>query len=254
MKRFWKPRRIAFAFLAGSLLSAVACFLSRDSIETHQLDLALQPGYDAFGRSCLKLVPAAMAGTLFSILPVCMFSVGSSMTLALIASLPNERIRFLVRSALDTVSALPGFLIAMALGVIFPSSQITSFFGAALIVVPSTTRFFESQILKLRGEPYVIAAEAMGAHKLHIWVHHLYPLLRDSVIALLPFVLLRLILIETSISYLGLSAAPEHETWGRLLAQGKDYWIEAPWILLISALPLFLTLASFHLLSREEQN
>jgi ABC-type dipeptide/oligopeptide/nickel transport system permease subunit len=245
---------LALLFLAGSILVSLACLPGRDWIEAHRLERALLPGFDAFGRSCLILVPASMASTLIGILPICLFSFGAAMILALISALPSERLRFFMRSALDTVSALPGFLIAMALGVLFPDSRLTSFLGASLMVVPSTTRYLESQILKLRGEPYVAASEAMGAHRIHVWVQHLYPFLRESVIAFLPFVIMRLILIETSLSYLGLSAAPDHETWGRLLAQGKDYWIEAPWILISSALPLFLTLASFHLLSREEKN
>jgi peptide/nickel transport system permease protein len=82
----------------------------------------------------------------------------------------------------------------------------------------------------------------------------LFPALRDSLLTLFPFVVLRLVLIETSLSFLGLSLIPEHESWGRLIAQGKDYLIEAPWILATSAIPLCLMLASFHLLSHEDQN
>jgi ABC-type dipeptide/oligopeptide/nickel transport system permease subunit len=241
-------------FLFISLSASAICYLRRDAIETHHLEMALHPGFDAFGRNCLTLVPAAMAQTLLSILPIGAFSILLALSLALLASFRDERIRFGIRSALDTASALPGFLIAMALGVVFPSSQMTAFLGATLLVVPSTTRFFESQILKLQMESHITAAEAMGARPIHIWIHHLFPALVDSALALLPFILLRLILIETSLSYLGLSVAPDHESWGRLLAQGKDYLMEAPWILASAAFPLFGVLTSFHLLSQDEQN
>jgi peptide/nickel transport system permease protein len=247
-------RRISIFFLSASLLAALYGLSRRDALESHHLERALQPGFDAFGRNCISLIPSAMAQTLISILPICALSLLMAFFLALIASMRNDRIRFWVRSSLDTVSALPGFLIAMALGVVFPASWVTSFLGAMLLVVPSITRFYESQILKMRAENHVVAAEAMGARPLHLWTHHFLPELFDSTASLLPFILLRLILIETSLSYLGLSTTPEHESWGRILAQGKDYLIEAPWILATSSIPLFLTLASFHLLSREEQN
>lgn len=248
------PRSISKIFLSGSLAFVLLARTQRESIEAHHLELVLHPGFDAFGRNCLTLVPVAMSQTLFSILPVCLFSLSLALLVALFASVRDDRVRFGIRSALDTVSALPGFLIALALGVLFPASWATSFLGAMLLVVPPIARFFESQILKLQRELYVSASEAMGAPRIHVWIHHFIPFLRESTAAMLPFIFLRLILIETALSYLGLSTAPDHESWGRILAQGKDYLIEAPWILAASAIPLFLTLASFHLLSREEQN
>jgi peptide/nickel transport system permease protein len=228
-------------------------FPFRAQIEAHHLSQVLNVGYDAFGRNCFLLTLCSMVQTLISLIPVTIFCFFTSIAGALFISIKNEALHFTLKASLDLLSALPGFLLALALGVLFPGAIFTYYLGAILMVVPALIRFFESQLLRLASEDFVLASGAMGASKRHIWGLHYLPALMDSILTILPFTLLRLILIETSLSFLGLSVAPEHETWGRLLAQGKDYFLEAPWILVTASLPLCLLIASFHLLSTEEK-
>jgi peptide/nickel transport system permease protein len=241
---------IVFLIFLGAILAR----FRMEEIEMHQLERSLYPGMDAFGRNCLALTLTAISNTIFSIFPVLTFTLILSIGVSLLASETNSGIRFILRSTLDLLSALPGLLLALSLGVVFPDSNFTPYLATVLMVIPSTIRYFESFLLKVRSEDFILAAGSMGAPPVHIWLYHLLPALRDSIFTILPFVILRLILIETSISFLGLTLTPEHETWGRLLAQGKDYLMEAPWILASSGIPLCLLLASFHLLSHEEQN
>ena len=239
-----------FLLLSGSLLARIPL----ERIEAHRLERALQPGMDAFGRNCATLTLASISSTLISLLPVLLFTIALSLALALLSSGEKSHLRLLIRSTLDLFSALPGLLLALSLGVVFPEAELTAYLATTLMILPSTVRYFESFLRKIRSEEFILASNSMGAPPLHIWMYHLLPALRDSILTLLPFVTLRLILIETSISFLGLTSVPQHETWGRLLAQGKDYLLEAPWILACSAIPLCLLLASFHLLSHDDRN
>ncbi|MBU6153035.1 MAG: ABC transporter permease subunit [Bdellovibrionales bacterium] len=250
-----KPLRKAAIMIVFLILSgAIPAGLQMESIEAYRLDWSLHPGMDAFGRNCLTLTLAAISNTLASIFPILGFILALSIGVALLASGESGPMRFLIRSTLDLFSALPGLLLALSLGVVFPDGNFTVYLATFLMILPSTVRYFESFLLKIRSEEFILASNSMGAPPFHIWIYHLIPALRDSILTLLPFVTLRLILIETSISFLGLTPAPDHETWGRLLAQGKDYLLEAPWIMLSAAVPLCLLLASFHLLSHEEKN
>jgi len=72
-------------------------------------------------------------------------------------------------------------------------------------------------------------------------------------VVIAPFLVTRLLLLETSLSFLGLGQVSEHETWGRLIYQGRDYLTEAPWILVIFSFPLCITLFSLHLISRDDR-
>jgi len=233
--------------------AALPAFLRADSIEAHDLSLALTPGFDAFGRACLPLTLAALARSLLTALPSALFYLPFSLTLALILTRARAPLRFALGSLLDFTSAMPGFLLALALGVLFPGSAFTFHLGAFLMVTPTAARLFESQLLKLAAEEYIVAAEALGAGTWHLSVRHYLPALLDSAGVIFPYMAVRLILIETSLAFLGLSVTPGHETWGRLLAQGKDYFLEAPWILWSAAIPLCLLIGSFHLLANEER-
>ena len=246
------PRSLAWIWLLGFTAVSTGALLIRERIELHHLERALQPGFDAFGRSCPELVVLAAGNSVGMLIPVGALCILSALLLSSVALLRSPRAEFWLRTLLDTLTALPGFLIALAFGVFFPPSIGTFLIGALLLAVPSLTRFFESQLRHLRHEPYILASEALGASPLHLWMRHYRPELLRMLRAILPFLALRLILLETTLSFLGLQAAPEHETWGRLLYQGKDYLLVAPWILAWASAPLGFTLLSFHLLSREE--
>lgn len=248
-----EPLRVSsWIWLSTFGSSACLAFLQRDRIEVHRLEVALSPGFDAFGRSCRELVAVAAGQSVRIMLPVGLFCILLSLILSSVALLKSSRLEFALRAFLDFLGALPGFLIALALGIFLPDASGTFLIGALLLAVPTLTRYFESQLRHLRFEPYILSAVALGAGPYHLWFRHYQPELLRMLRAILPFLALRLILLETSLSFLGLQPAPEHETWGRLLQQGKDYLLEAPWILFWGATPLALTLLSFHLLSREE--
>ncbi|NDG84929.1 MAG: ABC transporter permease subunit [Proteobacteria bacterium] len=240
---------VILALLAASL----PAFLRADVIEAHDLSRALTPGFDAFGRACIPLALAALARSLLATLPSACLYLGVSLAMAVLMARGRDPFRFALGSLLDFATAMPGFLLALALGVLFPGSAFTFHLGAFLIAVPAVTRFFESQLLKLGSEDFILAAEALGAGGWHLSIRHYLPALFDSARVVFPSLAVRLILIETSLSFLGLSATPGHETWGRLLAQGKDYLLEAPWILWSAAIPLCLLVGSFHLLADEER-
>jgi peptide/nickel transport system permease protein len=245
-------RGVAWIWLSISGAAAAISSLHRDRIETHHLERALAPGFDAFGRSCMELVALSAGQSVRLMIPVAFVCILFSLTLSSVALLRSSRLEFLLRALLDFLSALPGFLIALAFGIFLRDASGTFLLGALLLAAPTLTRFFESQLRHLRLEPYIQASEALGAGPLHLWIRHYQPELIRMLRAILPFLALRLILLETSLSFLGLQQVPEHETWGRMLHQGKDYLLEAPWILYWSAIPLALTLTSFHLLSRED--
>ena len=239
--------------MAFSLAVFISSFF-QNQIEAHSLQNVLHWGQDAFGRNCIALTLSAALESFKAIVPVGLLCLGSSLVASSFTLTNNPRIAFLTRAALDTVSSLPGFLIALAISVFFPNSPFIFFLASLLIVFPNLTRFWESHLTKMKTEEYIRAAVALGASPFHLFFKQYLPELGRLLIAIFPFLLTRLLLIETSLSFIGLGRAPTHESWGRLLYQGKDYLIEAPWILGAAAIPLCLTLFSFHLLTHSDPN
>jgi ABC-type dipeptide/oligopeptide/nickel transport system permease subunit len=221
-------------------------------IEAHNLPRTLKFGFDAFGRSCILLSLDAAYQSFLTIIPIGFFCMILAFLASLIKTAPNPALQFTWSTFVDTLSSLPGFLIALSLSVFLGGQFYTVLLASVFMVLPYLIRFFESQIVHLQSQEYITSAGALGGTRFHIFKWHLFPELARSMLSIFPFLMTRLLVTETSLSFLGLSSDSSRETWGKLLYQGKDYLLEAPWICLFSGLPLFLTLLAFHLLSKRE--
>ena len=246
-------KRFAQIWLFCFLLAAVLAHFKQAVFEVHHLPQTLHFGRDAFGRDCIPLLLSAAFESICAIIPVAGFCLFLSFLISLLISFSNPKGAFVIKVMLDTLSSLPGFLFALALGVFFPDSEATLVLAAFFMIFPWLTRFFESHLTVLKLKEYVDASRALGASKLAIFITHLLPELLKLLVVIAPFLVTRLLLLETSLSFLGLGQVSEHETWGRLIYQGRDYLTEAPWILVIFSFPLCITLFSLHLISRDDR-
>jgi peptide/nickel transport system permease protein len=246
-------RQIAKAWLILFFLAAVVSIRFENQIEAHSLSQTLTFARDAFGRNCFSLVLVGCFESMCAILPVGFLCLGLSFLAALFISSAPKKTEFLQRLILDALSSLPGFLIALALSVFFPNQEATLFLASFFIIFPWLTRFLESQIYSFKQKEFILASHALGATQVKIFRTHLLPELVQIIFAILPYLATRLLLLETSLSFLGLGKISDHETWGRLIYQGRDYLTEAPWILTIAGIPLCITLFSLHLITRDDR-
>ena len=231
--------------------SAIADFFSSE-IESHQLTRTLHFGFDAFGRSCLLLTLEVAFRSFSIILPLGVLCVCTALVFSTLGFIKNSFLKFIWETFNDTLSSLPGLLIALSLSVFFGNQWFTFILASFFLVIPYLIRFFESQIRLLNTQEYILRASALGGTRSHIFLKHYFPELLRSVVSIFPFLFTRLLLIETSLAFLGLTISSQGETWGHLLYQGRDYLLEAPWICFFCGAPLFLTLLSLHLLSNQE--
>jgi peptide/nickel transport system permease protein len=252
-KKKWS-RNFAIFWIAALTLLSVFFYQNQKAIERHTLNRVLSFGYDAFGRNCFQLTLTGLVESMKSILPIGIICILVSLFTSGVMLKYHDRFSFMFRTFLDTLTSLPGFLIALSLSAFFSQNSGAFFIAAIIMVYPTLTRFFEGQVLKLKSEEFIKAAQSLGASSTYLFYRHYLPVLLRLLVSILPFIFTRLIIIETSLSFLGLGSAPKHETWGKLLYQGKDYFLEAPWIMATASIPLFLTLFSFHLLSESQQN
>jgi peptide/nickel transport system permease protein len=151
-------------------------------------------------------------------------------------------------------SSLPGLLISLALSAFLPHQWIAFALACALILLPYLIRFFQSLQSKVTQSMPYRAAWALGATPPYLFQRYLIPELMTGLRSIWPSLMARLVLIETSFSFLGIAPKSGVDTWGRLLYQGRDFLLEAPWMIASVALPLFFTLLSFHLLTESEQS
>lgn len=244
--------RIPHLWLLFFLCAALVATLFKKPIQSHHLEQAYQFGFDPFGRNCILLALNAATESMMEIIPLGAICLLFSFVLSTLCFVRNTTFQFLWNVFWETIYSLPGFIIAISLTAFFPTTTLTFPLAILFLLIPYLIRFYEGQIQSLLTQEYMTQAIALGATPFHLFRVHIAPELIQATRAILPFLITRLLIIETSLTFVGLKQPGEVTSWGELLFLGKDYLLEAPWISFFTALPLFLTIFSFHLISKNE--
>jgi peptide/nickel transport system permease protein len=109
-------------------------------------------------------------------------------------------------------------------------------------------RVVRGQILSLREQEFIIAARALGSSQSRIMFLHLLPNCIAPVIVMATLMLADAILIEATLSFLGMGAQPPTPSWGSILSSGRAYLRLAPWVTLFPGVAIMVTVLGFNLL------
>lgn len=164
-------------------------------------------------------------------------------------ALAPRPLRFLGLRGLEITLAFPSLLIALAWAAVRGPGWETLLVALAIGTLPSFTRLITARARELLQEDYVHAARALGAGPVRLVWSHLTPALLSLCSVKLPGLFAHALLAEATLSFLGVGAPIGRDTWGSLLAQGKDYLLEAPHIAFAAGIPLVMTVLSLQLLS-----
>ena len=119
----------------------------------------------------------------------------------------------------------------------------------AIPLVPTVARVVRSNTLSLREQPFVEAARAVGMGELRIAVRHVLPNTLAPLIVLATAQLGSAILVEASLSFLGLGIPEPHPSWGRMLSESAaEYVRTAPWLVIFPGVAISLTVFGTNLL------
>jgi ABC-type dipeptide/oligopeptide/nickel transport system permease subunit len=109
-------------------------------------------------------------------------------------------------------------------------------------------RIMRAQVLSLREKEFVEAARMIGASDARIMRSHIVPHLVAPIIVYSTLTMAQFILLEASLSFLGLGINPNTPTWGNLLSSAPQYYLTQPWLMLWPGLAILLTTLAFNLL------
>jgi peptide/nickel transport system permease protein len=159
-----------------------------------------------------------------------------------------RRMDGLLMRFVDIMMSIPGFFLLLTIVALFGPSLLNTMLVIGLTSWMGTARLVRGQFLSLREKEFVEAARAIGAQDWRIVVRHLLPNTMAVIIVQATLFMSQAILIESSLSYLGLGAQPPTPSWGGMLSQGRDYMRQAPWGTLFPGLAIFVTVMAFNLL------
>ncbi|MBM3523505.1 MAG: ABC transporter permease [Alphaproteobacteria bacterium] len=149
---------------------------------------------------------------------------------------------------MDAMMAFPAILLAVAITAALGPSGINAVIALAAVYVPRTARIVRASVLVVREMDHVVAARALGASDIRIMLVHILPYCLPPLVVQLTFVFAYAVLAEAALSFLGMGPPPPAPTWGNVIADGRDYLREAPWICLFPGIAISLTVLGLNLL------
>ena len=135
------------------------------------------------------------------------------------------------------IAALWGNLSFLSLATLL---GLTSWFGLSRIV--------RAEVLSLKQRPFVAAAEALGTGRWRLITNHLLPNIAAPITVTAALGVGHIVLMEASLSYLGVGAPPPDPGWGNIIRESTDVILTAPWVAFFPGVAIFLTVAGFSLI------
>jgi peptide/nickel transport system permease protein len=149
----------------------------------------------------------------------------------------------------DILLSIPLLLLLITAASLFQPGLKTTVIVIGFSAWPGTARLVRGQFMALKGQEYVTAARAIGATPRRIMQHHLFPNTLAVIIVQATIWLSYAILLEASLSYLGLGVQIPTPSWGTILQDGqRELLAGAWWLTTFPGLAIFLTVLSFNLM------
>lgn len=224
----------------GELLSIT---LSDGSVVDHTAYF----GTDNLGRDIFSRV---LYGTRVSLIigaAVAMISLTIGLLIGLLAGF-FRRLDGPVMRVMDALMAIPGILLAITLVAIWKGGMLTVILAIVVPDIPRVVRLVRSVVLSVREEPYVEAAESLGAPTAWLLVRHVLPNTVAPLIVQGTFLCAAAMLSEAALSFLGIGIPPEIPSWGNIIAEGRALFRVHPHNILYPSIFLALTVLAVNVL------
>ncbi len=205
-------------------------------------------GTDSLGRDVLSRLIDGARISLFVGLAVVIGAGGLGTLLAVVAGYFRGAVDVVISRVTDVFLAVPFLLVAISVvGALGASTQ-----NLILVLVFMTwsgyTRVLRGEVLRIRDADYVKLAQVAGCGSLRILGRHILPNIVNPLIILATLQLSAVIIIEASLSFLGLGVPPPQATWGGMLSAGKDYIGVNNALVILPGLAIALTCLSINLI------
>jgi peptide/nickel transport system permease protein len=205
-------------------------------------------GTDNLGRDLLSRVIYGIRMSM--LIAVISISVAGliGVTLGLISGFYGRRVDDIIMRAMDILYAFPDLLIALALVATFGTGFWSLVVAIAIGRIPGFARITRASVLSIRENEYVEAARTIGSGNSRIVLRHILPNGLAPIIVMTSVSLALAILVEASLSFLGLGIQPPTPSLGGLLKDSLGFMETAPWLAIFPGVTIALIIFALNLL------
>ena len=153
-----------------------------------------------------------------------------------------------INRVLDVFFSVPGLLLSVGIAAMRGPGVNSAVIAIAIVYIPLLARVMRAPVLAEREKEYIEAIRALGATRWVVALKHVLPNVISPFVVQGTVAFSQAILIEASLSYLGLSAQPPTPSWGNMLNEGRTYLETAPWISVFPGIAIMVAVLAFNLL------
>ena len=236
-------------------LAVFANFLSPYDPESNDFEHMLTPpglqywlGTDQFGRDILTRIIFGARTALFVGFSCAIIGATVGLVFGVTSAYFGGRFDLIFQRIMDIFMAFPLIIMALAVVSIFGTGTQNVIIAITIPFIPRCARVVRSSALAIREIPYVDAARALGFTHARIILRHMAPNVKAPYLIMLTAFVGQAILLEASLSYLGLGVQEPTPAWGLMLQGGAEEYAEsAPWVAVYPGIAISLAVFGFNL-------
>jgi peptide/nickel transport system permease protein len=205
-------------------------------------------GTDRYGRDVLSRMILGARVSLTAGIGANFLALMIGVVIGSVAGFAGGWIETILMRFTDVMLSIPMLLLAMFLSAIWKPSLYVVIIVIAFCYWTSLARVIHGEVLHIKELTFVEAVRALGASPTYIIFKHIIPQLFSIILVYMTLGVATTVMLEASLSYLGLGVPQPTPSWGSMVSEGQSYLFLAPWLVIYPGLAVMITVLGFNLL------